>query len=343
MIACIFPIEPQITRQRTLEKQHNQLEFLRNVFNNRGEQLDKAIANSEAFVSEIFYFVFGSILLGSEIDSGRRKLIYTYLQKLAHPFGGSFPTSPTKDWQRKTRIYSTFYFLATFYMLGLDAEFFDKNREWSKNTISWLLSSQKKTGEDEGAFFESDCPMSISSENTYWALWCLLYFEKSMGFRGSGDSISKALSWIQNRFLREKRMWSITRLFFIANTLRMLNRLSDLSNEKFEEIGRYVNSLRTLDGYQEYPVSVKDGYRKESSQHHTCLHSALYAILMSKILRLRNFTYDDVSHLSDRFRNTDGFGSKVRIKEYNYGPSSTVFENCLTLLTYFSALPEDKD
>jgi len=340
IVEHIFPLEAHENRQRLLQTGNLNLTCLKNVFElDWGRKLEQDTFCSGLLVSEIFQLIFGSTLLNVNIDSSAKNLLADYMSKIASSSGGAFPTLPRMDWQRKSRIYSTFYFLALLNLLDPHEYFLSKNKDWSRKTSLWLLSLQEESGLNEGAFREADCPMSITPENTFWAIWSLSYLGKSENDGELNVKIKKALSWVSDHFLHNRRGWSVTRLFYAVDTLHLFGELPNLSNEMVMDVQAFVRSMDTLEGYHEYPSSVKEGYREEITRHHSCLHSGLYANLLLKIIGNHSFTTNDLTILVDRFLTKEGYGTKVKIKEYNYGPISTIFENMLTTVTFLSACP----
>lgn len=338
MIERIYPIEAFENRQKLLQTGNPNLTYLKNAFElDCRRKLDQDAFCSGPLVSEIFQLIFGSALLNVDIDSGAKNLVADYMNNIASSSGGAFPTLPRMDWQRKSRIYSTFYFLALLNLLDPHEYFLRKNKEWSRKTSLWLFSLQEESGLNRGAFREEDCPMSITPENTFWAVWSLSYLGKSE-FEGELNvKIKEALSWVSDNYLHNKRGWSVTKLFYAVDTLHFFGGLPNLSNEMANDVQAFIKSMNTLEGYHEYPSSVKEGYREEVTRHHSCLHSGLYANLLLKMIGNHSFTTNDLTILVDRFLTKEGYGTKVKIKEYDYGPISTVFENMLTTVTFLSA------
>jgi hypothetical protein len=113
---------------------------------------------------------------------------------------------------------------------------------------------------------------------------------------------------------------------------------------KERDIAKFVASLKMLEGsYREFPPSVKKGYREDIGAGHACLHSTLYAYLSLKMLNISKPTLEDVISAIDGFYTPKGFGTQVKIKEYEFGPPSTIFENFLSLVACLSAFPKDEN
>lgn len=342
LVEKVYPLQSEEIIEKVLASKLKDLEFLQKFF---GETFNEIIAKikkiTAVYLSEIHYVLFGLHLQRVEITAEEKKLLFEYLVKAIDSNGGFFPTIISKEWQRRPRIYSTFYALATIKLLGMDNEFLRLQKEWSKRTVSWLLSAQRTSGENEGAFLEKDCPLSIAPENTFWALWCLSYFQENGLVENRNKVIGKACHWVRNHFLRNYEFWSSTRLFFALNILRMWCRNEALTEDSAREIVRFIDSLKSFEGYSEFPTSVKKGYREDVGHAHISLHSTLFARLSLRILNVKEFKLRDAITILDNFRGKEGFGTQLKIKEYEYGPSSTLFENFLAFLACLSALPED--
>jgi prenyltransferase beta subunit len=342
LVEKVYPLQSEENIEKVLVSKLKDLEFLQEFL---GEAFNDIIAkikkNTVVYLSEIYYVLFWVHLQRAEITAEEMKLLVEYLVKVIDPNGGFFPAIISKDWQRRPRIYSTFYALAAIKLLGMDNEFLRLQKEWSQRTVSWLLSAQRTSGENEGAFLEKDCPLSIAPENTFWALWCLSHFQENGLVENTDKVVSKACQWVRNHFLRNYEFWSSTRLFFALNILRMWCHNEALTEDDAKEIVRFIDSLKSFEGYSEFPTSVKKGYREDVGQAHVSLHSTLFARLSLRILNVKEFKLKDVITILDNFRGKEGFGTQLKIKEYKYGPSSTLFENFLAFVACLSALPED--
>jgi prenyltransferase beta subunit len=342
LVENVYPLQSEEIREKVLASKLKDIELLQKFFREAfTEIIAKIKKNTAVYLSEIHCILLGLRLQKVEITAEEKNLLFEYLVKAIDPNGGFFPTIISKDWQRRPRIYSTFYALAAIKLLGMDNDFFRLQKEWSQRTLSWLLSAQRTSGENEGAFLEEDCPLSIAPENAFWALWCLSYFQKNGLVENIDNVVSKACRWVRNYFLRNFEFWSSTRLFFALNTLRMWCRNEALTEDSSREIVRFIDSLKSFEGYSEFPTSVKKGYREDVGHAHISLHSTLFARLSLKILNAKEFKLKDAITILDNFRGKEGFGTQLKIKEYEYGPSSTLFENFLAFVACLSVLPED--
>jgi hypothetical protein len=264
----------------------------------------------EPFLADIFHVLASSLLLESRIEMSTRRQLIASIRSAEAPIGFYPIATLTQTWQKKPRIYSTYYGLSALEIADALADFLNDKDEWQINTESWIRSCQAETGQQKGVFLEPDCPTSISPELCWWALSILRYLGTDT--KGVMETLS---AWLMDTYLVDwKNRWSATKIFYATKLLLESGRTT--RENVVEELTAFLESLQRESGFIEFQPEVKSKFREEGDWVTVNPHSTAHGYLALRNLGVA-LPWSQISRIIDEF-SKGGFTGRLRIKSYEY-------------------------
>jgi len=307
------------------------------------ELLDRINHHQMVFISDVFFRVFLNSIFKQTIS--QKSLIEDFILQLVNDAGGCKPSNLVYfDWQNKPRIYSTYYSLMTLKLINSLEVFVKRKLSWCTNTFEWLLKRQLLKEINVGAFVEPDCPSVVVPENSFWAICSLKLLSDFMSNQTKvklDRAVTRCVQWTL-KFLDQKRKWSITRLFYALNILKVTDGLNLLDNGKKKNLIDFVERLHRDKGFQEFYIKEeKAGYREEAVYESAFIHSTFHALCIFKMVGL---TGKYKKHLKEakqfvlKHYQNGQFGVQINVRDYKYGPPKTSYETLSAVLILLAQL-----
>jgi len=314
--------------------------FVKKFIKKKYQEIIEDIKNLKSVhLSEIHFVIIGLKILKISIKVNEKKIIQKYIIDQMNLQGGFYSAKPKLEWHSKTgsTIYGTYYGLASLQILESQKDLIQNYSEWLKNTLTWLLNRQSNTGQ----FFDEAAPFSEKIENNFWAIWILknlrtfnLYEKSEKIITNLTDAINLSINCIESFLQSTNDGWSTTRLFYALNSLRITGNFKNLTQSQIKTILDFLQSLENNNLYREFPLSVKKGYRvdKNEAPKEALLHSSIFGNIIINLCNQTPISNSVIGLLLKKFKQKNGFGSQIKIKNMDYGVDSTIFENVLLLI-----------
>jgi len=325
-----------------IKKEHREL--ILNARQRMKEKFEHSLSQIKqgqmVYVSDLFFITFFNVIFENNIVRESSELIKNLVLQLIDENGGCKPSNSFQySWQNKPRIYSTYYSLMLLKLIGILGSFLEHKDTWCTNTYRCLRRCQLLEGNNSGSFVELDSPSTIAPENNFWAVCCLNLLGNLMPSEEKikhNEAIMNAVRWTLN-FLHNKKRWSITRLLYALNLLKLTDRLGLLDNENKTCLIDFIEKVHFDKGFREFHLeNAKAGYREEKAHQSAFIHSTFHVLRIFKLLGLKE-KYEkylaDAKELVVRHQCNGEFGVQITVKDYKYGPATTSYETlCATLI-----------